>query len=224
MHTQMPTWLGSIALGAFVAGCHVSHTKVVGPPPATFFVIPEVEVNDFAWAPQSIGLVHAGETIVLEGAITDQGWDPRDGYRFVAQQSLVVDVALDAHVPGVDLDWCVWDPYIGDYTVCAETGIDPEIGSFLVPAGAEFHLVVSSYSGTSTYSMDVHFSAYFGALASGAPAVKGALAGLDQAQILPLEQSAQAPQRHDVDRAYNERDRRTDSVTGAAWLKVIELD
>ena len=138
MHTQMPTWLGSIALGAFVAGCHVSHTKVVGPPPATFFVIPEVEVNDFAWAPQSIGLVHAGETIVLEGAITDQGWDPRDGYRFVAQQSLVVDVALDAHVPGVDLDWCVWDPYIGDYTVCAETGIDPEIGSFLVPQAPSF--------------------------------------------------------------------------------------
>jgi hypothetical protein len=155
------------------SACHVSHSEFVGtgpsfPPPPS--VLPEVEVNDFAWAPNSVGWVSGGDTVIIEGAITDQGWDPRDGFQFFATEPLVVNVSLDGHVFGTDLDWCVWDPTVGDFTVCAETEFNPEIGSFIVvPPGNEFHIVVSSYLGTTTYSMTVSFSTYFGAEAASGP-------------------------------------------------------
>lgn len=186
------TDIGLLALGTLLAGCHVSHHKAAPSTPTPLVIVPEVEVNDFAWQPQNLGGVHGGMQVQLEGSITDQGWDPRDGFRFVAQQPLVVNVELDAHVPGVDLDWCVWDAALGDYTVCAETGLDPEVGSFIVPAGAEFHLVVSSFAGTSSYSMWVGFSTYFGATVADAPV------------------QATAPERHDPKRRYGERDKRDD--------------
>jgi len=178
MNTPTYKSLIAAALLATTSACHVSHTEFVGtgpvfPPPP--FVLPEVEVNDFAWAPNSVGWVSGGETVIIEGSSTDQGWDPRDGFQFFANEPLVVDVSLDAHVFGADLDWCVWDPVVGDYTVCAETELNPEMGSFIVvPPGNEFHIVVSSYSGTTTYSMTVTFSTYFGVEASGEQGESGA--------------------------------------------------
>jgi len=156
-----------VVFASLAAACTVSHTAVIATGPPAPAVVPEIEVNDFAWAPQHIGWVSGGETLWIEGSITDQGWDPRDGYQFFAETPLVVNVGLDANVPGVDLDWCVWDPVYGGYTVCAETEFDPEVGSFLVvPPGNEFHIVVSSYAGTSTYTLAVSFSTYYGAEAA----------------------------------------------------------
>ena len=158
-----------LALSLASLGCHSSHTDVVAFVPGPPATIPEIEVNDFAFAPQFIGTVGPGDQLFIEGSITDQGWDPRDGFQMYAAVPMVVNVSLDAHVPGVDLDWCVWDPTVGDYTVCAETEFNPELGSFIVvPPGDEFHMVVSSFSGTSTYTMELTFSAYFGAEASAA--------------------------------------------------------
>jgi|FLOH01.1.fsa_nt_gi hypothetical protein len=158
-----------LALGLLGAGCHVSHAEYVGtgtPGPSTI-VVPEVEVNDFAFAPQHVGTVFPGDHLFIEGSITDAGWDPRDGFQLFAAVPMVVNVVLNAHVPGVDLDWCVWDPTVGDYTVCAETEFNPELGSFIVlPPGNEFHMVVSSFSGTSTYTLELTFSAYYGAEAA----------------------------------------------------------
>ena len=159
----------SICLSLLSAACHVSHSELVGgsAPPAAPVVVPEIEVNDFAFAPQFVGTVFPGDHLFIEGSSTDAGWDPRDGYQLFADVPMVVNVVLDAHVPGVDLDWCVWDPTVGDYTVCAETEFNPEIGSFIVvPPGNEFHVVVSSYSGTSTYTMELTFSTFFGAEAA----------------------------------------------------------
>lgn len=159
----------SLSLCLSSAGCHVSHSEVVGgsAPPFVPLVVPEIEVNDFAFAPQFIGTVFPGDQVFIEGSTTDAGWDPRDGFQLFADVPMIVNVVLDAHVPGVDLDWCVWDPTVGDYTVCAETEFNPETGSFMiVPPGNEFHMVVSSYSGTSTYTMELTFSAYFGAEAA----------------------------------------------------------
>ena len=158
-----------LALSLASLGCHRGHTEVVTVVPGPPATIPEIEVNDFDFAPQQIGTVVPGEQLFIEGSITDAGWDPRDGFQLFAAVPMVVNVNLSAHVPGVDLDWCVWDPTVGDYTVCAETEFNPEVGSFIVvPPGDEFHLVVSSFSGTSTYTMELTFSSYFGAEASAA--------------------------------------------------------
>jgi hypothetical protein len=158
-----------LALSLASLACHGSHSGVVTFVPGPPATIPEIEVNDFAFAPQPIGTVVPGDQLFIEGSITDQGWDPRDGFQLFAAVPMVVSVSLDAHVPGVDLDWCVWDPSVGDYTVCAETEFNPELGSFIVvPPGDEFHMVVSSFSGTSTYTMELTFSTYFGAEASAA--------------------------------------------------------
>jgi hypothetical protein len=100
----------------------------------------------------------------------------------------VVDVVLDSHLPGVDLDWCVWDPGLGAYTVCAESDLDPELGSFLVvPPGNEFHLVVSSFSGSSSYTLELHFSTYYGADASDA-----LLADAAEPAVLPVPRDSEA--------------------------------
>lgn len=178
MNTPAYRTLFAAALVATSSACHVSHTELVGtgpvfPPPP--IVLPEVEVNDFAWSPNSVGWVSGGETVIIEGSITDQGWDPRDGFQFFANEPLLVDVSLDAHVFGADLDWCVWDPTVSAYTVCAETDFNPENGSFIVvPPGNEFHIVVSSFSGTTTYSMTVTFSTYFSAEAADGQAASDA--------------------------------------------------
>lgn len=180
MNTPAYKSLALLCLSSLGAACSVSHTAVVATGPPLPVVVPELEVNDFAWAPQYVGWVAGGETLFIEGSITDQGWDPRDGYQFFAETPLLVQVSLDAHVPGVDLDWCVWDPIYGGYTVCAETEFDPEMGSFLVvPPGNEFHIVVSAYAGTSTYTMTVNFSTYFGAEAAAADSGLTELEGIE---------------------------------------------
>jgi hypothetical protein len=162
--SNLPFTAISLTLCLLSASCHVSATKVLVPGSPQTVVIPEVEVNDFAFAPQFIGTVIPGDQIFIEGSITDAGWDPRDGFQLFADVPMIVSVSLNAHNPGVDLDWCIWDPTVGNYTVCAETEFNPEMGSFIVvPPGNEFHVVVSSYSGTSTYTMELTFSAYFAA-------------------------------------------------------------
>ena len=185
MCTRKGTSLTLVALLPLAAACHGHKVTHVAPPPSLPVVVPEVEVNDFEWTPQNLGYVHGGEQALIEGAITDQGWDPRDGFRFIAQEPLVVDIELDAHVPGVDLDWCIWDPFLGAYVECAETEFNPEIGGFLVPAGTEFHVVVSSYFGTSTYSMWIGFSTWFGAT----------LDATQEVERLPLETLRSDPER-----------------------------
>lgn len=158
----------SLLLG-LTAACH-SHFDGYGHPNPSTIVVGEVEVNDHAWDAQHIGWVQGGDTVIIEGGITDDGWDPRDGFQFFAETPLIVDVSLDAHLPGVDLDWCIWDPTVGAYTVCAESPLNPETGSFVVvPPGNEFHLVVSSFTGSSSYTIEVYFSTYYGLEADAAP-------------------------------------------------------
>lgn len=200
-HQQRGALTALLLFAAAGASCHVSHHDhevIVLDPPLE--VVPEVEVNDFEWSPQALGGVHGGMQLQVEGAITDQGWDPRDGFRLVAQEDILVEVALDAHVPGVDLDWCVWDPYINAYTVCAETPNDPETGSFLIPAGAEFHMVVSSYMGTSTYSLWLGISKAHLAETADAP------------------EGQAGPARHDVERAYGAAKPAPILVQATTWL------
>ena len=93
-----------LALSLASLGCHRGHTEVVTVVPGPPATIPEIEVNDFAFAPQQIGTVVPGEQLFIEGSITDAGWDPRDGFQLFAAVPMVVNVNLSAHVPGVDLD------------------------------------------------------------------------------------------------------------------------
>lgn len=162
----------SLLLGALLlltASCSASKNTSVSIGPFQPQVLSEIEVNDFAWSANNVGWVSPGDTIQIQGSISDQGYDPRDGFKFFATKPLVVNVSLSGLAPGSDLDWCVWDPALGIFTACAETEFNPETGSFLVLSpGKEFQLVVSSYFGTTNYSMTVSFSTFFGATADGA--------------------------------------------------------
>ena len=156
----IPRHIALAAAALPLAACH-AHFDGYGYPHQTYHV-GEVEVNDHAWQAQSVGWIEGGDTVIIEGHISDDGFDPRDGYKLFAEHPILVEVVLDAHLPGVDLDWCIWDPVVGAYTVCAESTFDPETGSFVViPPGNEFHFVVSSFLGTSTYTAELLISTYY---------------------------------------------------------------
>ncbi len=128
----------------------------------------ESEPNDAACCPDSFGFLSAGEFLAIKGTITDNGFDPFDGFSFIAAEPLTVDLRLFAHNPFADLDICVYDPQLGIFIDCFESPFDPEVGTVhvLLP-GTEFHVVVNSFLGTSGYTLEVE--AFPLSLASAAP-------------------------------------------------------
>ena len=188
-----------LALGA----CH-THFDGYGGPGAQVINVGEIEENDYAWSAQHIGWVSGGDLVIVEGYISDDGFDPRDGYALFAEHPILVEVVLDAHHGGVDLDWCVWDPYVGAYTVCSESDFNPETGPFIVvPPGEEFHLVVSSFLGDSPYTLELFVHDYYPleAPASDAPALDAE--GLaDAATAEELEEDEVLAPRGDAAGAY----------------------
>jgi len=119
-------------------------------------VYQEWEVNDTELLANYIGTVGPGSRLFVEGDIRDDGFDPFDGFAFIVDRPVHVEFALWADDPYADLDICVWDPQIGAEVACYMTGDHPEVGAIDVLAGGiEFHLVVESYVGISSYSLEV---------------------------------------------------------------------
>jgi hypothetical protein len=182
-----------------------------GPP--TFF---EHEPNDQASMANWIGGIEAHDKLEIRGSITHFGPDFFDGFAFVAEQPIDVQVTLIADDPSADLDFCVFDPILNDYVACFETPNQPETGLFSVlEAGREFHLVVDSFSGASSYSLFVE--AFPVSLASHAQ--DGRAFSEPRSELEPTRHA-----RFDGYRARDAGDETADALRGFQPGELIEID
>lgn len=164
---------------ATLAGCvHVGEEPVDDP------YVHEIEPNDFAFQAQGIGPIAVGDRFLIRGHASDQGFDPFDGFAFKAVEPMDVEFALHADDPFADFDIQLFDPYTGDTVASWETNLDPESGFFSVQTfGLEFHLVVTSFFGAGTYTLEVCGAplSWFGIAAQEGFAAEGRGRGTDRA-------------------------------------------
>jgi hypothetical protein len=151
----------ALALAVLAAGC----THSVECTDCGSDLIYESEINDSAPQANWMGSLYPGDALQIEGHITQWGYDQFDGFAFLSGSAVQIEVRLWADDPHADLDLCVWDPMLQQFVVCFETSANPEGGVFaILEPDKEFHLVVRSYTGDSSYHLEV-----FGSYPSYAP-------------------------------------------------------
>ncbi len=136
---------------------------------STYF---ESEINDQAHNADYFGILRPGDRFFIDGHITDipfdpfdpwNGYDPFDGFAFTADRPIHVEFRLYIDNPWTDLDVIVYDPQLGIDVGWFATGNNPEVGAVDVLAGGlDFHLVVESWVGISSYSMEIIVYALYG--------------------------------------------------------------
>lgn len=145
--------LAPLALSLVLVGCSTHDA------PCTTCDVPvvyETEINDTAPQADWIGVLYPGEALSIRGHVSEYGYDTFDGFAFVTGAPMTIDLALYEDAYGADLDVCVWDPIFQDFVACFETAAHPETGQVVIlEAGKEFHLVVRSFQGDSSYWLDV---------------------------------------------------------------------
>jgi hypothetical protein len=138
----------------FFAAC--SHGGHGHPTPAPDPTLHEVEPNGTAATANGVGPIRPGSYFPIRGHVDDFGSDLFDGFAFVSDVPLEVEIVLTADHPAADLDVCVFDPFLNEFIGCFETPWNPEVGFVTVfEPGVEFHLVVSSFRGSSGYTLEV---------------------------------------------------------------------
>jgi hypothetical protein len=153
------------ACGPAVVGGSV---EVFSPGSSTFH---EREPNDSAAGPDYLTVLYAGDSIEITGHVDDGCCDPFDGFAIDAGEPLELQLELIAHDGWSDLDLCVYDPAADVFLACYENEGNTEYGSVAVALPAELHLVVRSWSGSSSYSLYVDaYGLPGGYLAQTAPA------------------------------------------------------
>ena len=125
----------------------------------------ESEVKNSAHQADYFGILRPGDHFFIDGHITDipfdpfdpwNGYDPFDGFAFTADRPIHVEFRLFIDDPWTDLDVIVYDPQIGVDVGRFATANNPEVGAVDVLAGGlDFHLVVESWVGVSSYSMEI---------------------------------------------------------------------
>lgn len=155
----------SLAAAAFAGGCSRAHGHHHPPfDPYTY----EIEPNDFYWTAQGIGPIDVGESVWLRGHVSDFTSDRYDGYAFQSWRPMDIEFHLTADDPHADFDIALFDPYTLTTVAVWESGSNHESGFFSVAtAGTEFHLVVSSYTGTDSYTLEVRGTPLTFGLATG---------------------------------------------------------
>lgn len=144
-----PLLLLSLALAP---ACHHHHDDDVVVVPA----LRESERNDAPAEANHFGLLRPGDRFFIDGFVRDDGFDPFDGFAFTANEPIHVDFQLHHGSPGADLDVCLYDPFLDETLACWATTARPEQGGVDVFAGgADFHLVVESFAGDSSYSLEL---------------------------------------------------------------------
>jgi hypothetical protein len=138
---------GILLLSGALAGCHGYST----PWPHAIY---EDEPNGLACCPDSMGTLYVGESLHIRGSVDDCCVDVFDGFAFWPDDTCIVEFVLDADSSFADLDLGLYDPWTDTFTAIFDSPHNPETGAFLVvEPGRPFHLVVSSYSGHSGYSL-----------------------------------------------------------------------
>jgi hypothetical protein len=128
----------------------------------------EVEVNDDPLQANHFGVLRPGDRFLIEGFVRDDGLDPFDGFAFTAGGPIHVDFQLFIDDPRDDLDVCLYDPLVDETLACYATADNPERGGVDVSDGGfDFHLVVESFHGSSTYTLEIDVQPLFAARAAG---------------------------------------------------------
>ena len=179
----LPTASMALAAGLLSACVHSKSSK-------HSHVLHESEPNDLACCPDHFGFLAPGEFVDIQGFISDDGFDPYDGFAFTSFQPMSVEFRLFAHEPFADLDICLYDPVLDLFVDCFESPHDPEVGvAHILTGGTEFHLVVNSFAGTSGYTLEVDafplFADAVGPADSPMPATGGVLSGGSAAEAKP---------------------------------------
>ncbi len=161
--------LSALALIPFLfASCgHSSQRTVVVSNPT----IHEIEPNNTAFQPDAIGPVGLGSYFQIDGSIEEFGspfsYDEYDGFAFYVEDAVEIEFVLHAHNPFADLDVWIYDPYNNEYIAQFESASSPEYGRVTFPyLGEEFHVVVTSYSGNSSYTLEVIAHPLYGAFSA----------------------------------------------------------
>lgn len=125
----------------------------------------ETEVNDTADLADYFGVLQPGERFFIRGFISDapfdpfdpfNGYDPFDGFAFTAGQPIHVEFRLSIADPFADFDVCLYDPQLDRVVDCFQSPFNPELGGVDVFfGGLDFHLVVESFAGSASYTMEI---------------------------------------------------------------------
>lgn len=147
----------AVQIAPLVLAASACHVESRGGAPVAFpYDVWEQEPNDTNCCPNNMGWVSVGDAFVIGGAIRDDALDPFDGFLLRNTGPCSIRFTLEPLDGVSDLDLCVWDPLVGDFAFCFESGDSIEQGVFNVPNGGDaFHLVVASYFGRSEYRLHV---------------------------------------------------------------------
>lgn len=153
-HTSVPAPLARLAgcacLAALGTACSGEAEVVVAKPAVP--VVYEIETNDEAWQANDLGALKPFDALELRGSISDDGFDPYDGFAFRAEAPLRLRFELVA-IDGADLDLHLYDPWLAAFVASWDCSCGVERGTLEVPAGAEFQLVVAAWAGKSRWSL-----------------------------------------------------------------------
>jgi len=128
------------------------HDLVVASAP-TFF---ESEPNDDDFNANDLGILYPGDFFYIDGSITDSGFDPFDGFLFTSGEPIHVDFRLFIDDQLADFDVCLYDPVFDEILAHYATSDNPELGGVdLLDGNVDFHLVVNSFIGSGTYSLEI---------------------------------------------------------------------
>jgi hypothetical protein len=157
-------------------------------------VFTELEPNDDPANANHVGTIFPGDRFFIEGFVRDDLGDPFDGFAFTAGQPLHVDFQLFMPSTAVDLDVCLYDPQLAQTLACFATDLQPEQGGVDVDtAGLDFHLVVESFVGDSSYSLEIVVLPFFAREALGADAPSIRATGANQAHATAAPQGYREP-------------------------------
>ncbi len=191
------------ALIALISACHDghgTHVHTIPPPPPPPPVFWEGEPNDTAWLAPWFGGLFVGESAYVAGHTTDDGSDPQDGLAFTAFGPLRIDFTLWVDDPWTDLDIWLYDPQTGFFLHAFDAPYGDESGTFWVDDARDFHLVVVSSDGASTWTLGVWASGHSSAGAMQAPGdamqatggVMSAIGSTPESGLPPLPASLEA--------------------------------
>jgi hypothetical protein len=142
----------ALTLIALASACSHGHHEDFDPVPA----FRESERNDAPFEANHFGLLVPGDRFFIDGFVRDDAFDPFDGFAFTAAQPIHVDFQLHHGSASADLDVCLYDPLLDETLACWATTERPERGGVDVfGAGFDFHLVVESFAGDSSYSLEL---------------------------------------------------------------------
>jgi len=138
-------------------------------------VFAETEPNDDPLTANDFGTLRPGDHFFIDGFVRDDLVDPFDGFQFLATEPLHVDFQLFIGNAAADLDVCLYDVQLDQTVACFATANSPEQGGVDVFAGGlAFQLVVESFVGDATYSLEIDVQPLF----ARAPQGDGASASL----------------------------------------------